>query len=234
MAIVGAEGSNVPAITLYIAPGSCSRVPLIALCEIGVAFDTALVRFMRGEHKSSAYKEVNPKGKVPALVVGGNALTENVAILSFLNRMYPAAGLLPAAATPMDEARQIADLSFCSSTLHPIVTRIRMPAFFAAPEAAPDVWEKGCAAMHEYFQLIENRLVNSPWWYGETWSVMDAYLNWVFWRVEGADFPVSDFPHFADHSRRIAVRPSFVQAMEIEAQANTLLEAKGLAIKPPS
>lgn len=234
MAVEERDGSHVPAITLYIAPGSCSRVPLIALCETGVAFDTALVRFMKGEHKSPAYKEVNPKGKVPALVVDGESLTENVAILSFLNRVFPAAGLLPAAANPLDEARQIADLSFCSSTLHPIVTRIRMPAFFATPEAAREVWEKGCAAMREYFQLIENRLTDSPWWYGETWSVMDAYLNWVFWRVESADFPVADYPHFADHSRRIAVRPLFVRAMEIEAQANALLEAEGLAFKPPS
>ena len=223
-----------PNITLYIAPGSCSRVPLIALCEIGVAFDTALVRFMKGEHKSPAYKKLNPKGKVPALVIDGEPLTENVAILTFLNRMFPAAGLLPAAANPLDEARQIADLSFCSATLHPIVTRIRMPTFFAAPEAARDVWEKGCGAMREYFQLVEDRLAHSPWWYGDTWSVMDAYLNWVFWRVDGADFPVANFPHFADHSQRMAARPAFARAMEIEAEATARLEAEGFGFKPPS
>ena len=219
---------------LHMAPGSCSRVPLIAMCEIGVDFDTALVRFMKGEHKSPAFKEVNPKGKVPALVIDGVPLTENVAILSYLNRTYPDAGLLPTITSPLDEARQIADLSFCSSTLHPIVTRIRMPAFFAAPEAARGVWEKGCDAMREYFQLIDNRLTDNPWWYGDRWSVMDSYLNWVFWRVEGADFPVADYPHFADHSGRMATRPSFVRAMEIEAQANALLEAEGLAFKPPT
>ena len=41
---------------LYFAPGSCSRVPLIALLETGANFDTSLVRFRKGEHKSSAYK----------------------------------------------------------------------------------------------------------------------------------------------------------------------------------
>lgn len=221
-------------ILLYIAPGSCSRVPLIALLETGAAFETSTVRFMKGQHKSPAYKQVNPKGKVPALVIDGEALTENVAILSHLSLLFPAAGLLPPVVTSLDAARQIADLCFCSATLHPMVTRIRIPTKFAPPEAARAVWNMGCAAMREYFQLVEDRLADGAWWYGDVWSVMDAYLNWVFWRVEGADFPVADYPRFADHSRRMAERPSFTRAMEIEAAATAELKAEGLALRPPS
>lgn len=33
------------AITLYVSPGSCSRIPTIVLEEIGQPFDTQLVRF---------------------------------------------------------------------------------------------------------------------------------------------------------------------------------------------
>lgn len=218
---------------LYMAPGSCSRVPLIALLETGAAFETSIVRFMKGEHKSPGYKRVNPKGKVPALVVDGEALTENVAILSFLHGRFPTAGLLPPAISPLEQARQIADLCFCSTTLHPLVTRIRLPAMFAEPAASASVWEKACVAMREYFQLVEDRLASGAWWYGDRWSVMDAYLNWVFWRVEGADFPVADYPRFADHARRMAERPSVRQAMEIEAAATATLEGEGLAFRPP-
>ena len=217
---------------LYIAPGSCSRVALIALLETGVDFETSVVRFMKGEHKSPTYKQVNPKGKVPALVIGGAALTENVAIVAFLNQAFPAAGLLPPAPAPLDSARQIADLCFCSATLHPIVTRIRLPQMFATPEATRVVWEKACTSLREFFQLIEDRLAAGPWWYGNAWSAMDAYLNWVFWRVEGAEFPVADYPRFADHARRMAERPSFKRAMEIEAAATATLEAEGLAFRP--
>ena len=221
------------ALLLYIAPGSCSRVPLISLLEAGADFETATVRFMKGEHKSPAYKRINPKGKVPALVIDGEALTENIAIISLLHERFPAAGLLPPVNTPIDAARQIADLSFCAATLHPIVTRIRLPAIFASPEAARSVWEKGCEAMREFFQLIEDRLAAGPWWYGECWSAMDAYLNWIFWRVEGADFPVADYPRFADHSLRMTERPSFKRAMEIEAAATAALEVEGLVFRPP-
>ncbi len=215
---------------LYMAPGSCSRVPLISLIECGADFDTALVRFMKGEHKSPAYRQLNPKGKVPALVAHGEVLTENVAILTFLAGRFP--GLLPITHRPMDVARQIADLCYCSATLHPIVTRIRIPQFFAGPEALRDVWEKACIAMREPAQLIEERLADGPWWYGDAWSVMDAYLSWVFWRIEGADFPVSDFPRFADHQRRMNARPAVQRAMEIEAAAIAALEAEGAAFSP--
>lgn len=219
-------------ILLYIAPGSCSRVALISLLETGASFDTAVIRFMKGEHKSAPYKQVNPKGKVPTLVVDGEALTENVAIIAYLNQVFPSAKLLPLAATPLDTARQIADLCFCSATLHPIVTRLRLPQMFSTPEAARTVWEKASGAMHEFFKLIEDRLADGPWWYGNDWSAMDAYLNWVFWRVEGAEFSVADYPLFADHAQRMAARPSFKRAMEIEAAATATLEAEGLVFRP--
>lgn len=219
-------------LTLYFAPGSCSRVPLVALLETGADFDTALVRFMKGEHKSPAYKSLNSMGKVPLLVIDGEALSENVAILSHLNYLFPDAGLLPLTSSPIEAARQTADLCFCSATLHPLVTRIRIPGLFATPEAARSVWDKACEAMREHFQLIETRLADGDWWYGNDWSVMDAYLNWVFWRVEGADFPVADYPRFAEHSQRMQKRPSFQQAMAREAEANATLEAEGLVFKP--
>jgi glutathione S-transferase len=38
--------------TLYFAPGTCARVPLIALEETGAPFDTRVIAFMRGDHRS--------------------------------------------------------------------------------------------------------------------------------------------------------------------------------------
>ena len=55
-------------LALYFAPGACSRVPLIALEEIGQPFDGHLVTFMKGEHRAPDYLALNPAGKVPTLV----------------------------------------------------------------------------------------------------------------------------------------------------------------------
>lgn len=215
------------------APGTCARVPCIALEEAGAEFETVLVRFMRGEHKSAEFKKLNPKGKVPTLVVDGEPLTENVAIITYLNQRYPDAKLMPQPQDELDGARQLADLSFCSSTLHPIVTRIRMPHFFAE-EASRSVWQKGCDSMNEYFGLIDDRLKDQPWWYGDDWSVMDAYLYWIFWRCEGADYNVTPYPNYADHAARIKAWPATQRALAREAKAQAQLESEGLAFNPPS
>ena len=220
-------------IVLYAAPGSCSRVPCIALEEIDLPFEYRPVVFMKGEHKAPGYRKLNPKGKVPCLVIDGEPLTENVAILSHLNTRFPTAGLLPPVVSELERARQLADLCFCSATLHPIVTRIRMPHLFAAPDAARSVFDAGCEAMREYFQLIEERLVTNLWWYGDTWSAMDGYLYWVFWRVDGASFPTADYPCFSDHAKRVEQRPAVQRALAREQAAQAELEANGLAYKPP-
>lgn len=220
-------------IQLYMAPGTCARVSAIALEEAGLEFKTQLIRFMKGEHKSPDYRKINPKGKVPALVIDGEVLTENVAIITYLNQRFPEAKLMPEALDLFARTKQLADLSFCSSTLHPIVTRIRMPQFFASNEAAKNVWEKGCEAMSEYFKLIDERLSKGPWWYGENWSVIDAYLYWIYWRVEGADFPVSDYANFQDHKSRMELRPAVQKALAREAEALAQLESEGLVFTPP-
>jgi glutathione S-transferase len=219
--------------TLWMAPYTCARVTAIALEEAGVEFDIRPVRFMRGEHKSPEFLARNPLGKVPALEMDGEVLTENVAILTYLAERFPQAHLLPEASTPASRARLLADLCFCSSTLHPLVTRIRMPMFFAGADNALAVKQAAETAMDEYFQLIEDRLTAGPWWYGSEWSAMDGYLYWVFWRVEGAGYDVSRFPRFSAHARAMEQRPAVKRALAREESAQAQLEAEGLAFVPP-
>lgn len=220
-------------IQLYMAPGTCARVPCIALEEVGTEFETVLIRFMRGEHKSPDFKKLNPKGKIPTLVVDGEPLTENLAIIMYLNQRYPDVNLMPQPQDELEGVRQLADLSFCSSTLHPIVTRIRMPQFFAE-DAARSVWEKGCESMNEYFGLINDRLADQRWWYGDEWSVMDAFLYWIYWRCAGADYDVNPYPNFREHAARMEARPATQRALSREVEAQAQLESEGLAFTPPS
>lgn len=195
------------------------------------------MRFMKGEHRSPDYLKVNPKGKVPALVMDGQALTENVAILSYLNLKHPEAKLLPPARDDFERAKQVADLSFCASTLHPIVTRIRIPGFFAEGEGCiKSVYQAGVAAMRPNFALIDERLSGQPWWYGDQWSVMDAYINWVWFRVTGAGFPGQDYPAFEGHAKRIEALPAVKRMLARDAEAEAELKAEGLHFvlpKPP-
>jgi len=213
------------------APGTCARVTAIALFELDLDFQFEVVRFMTGQHKSPEYRQLNPLGKVPALVFDGQVITENVAILNFLNQRY--GSLLPLAEDDFKKAEQLADLCFCSSTLHPVVTRIRIPHMFSDESHAKTVKEKACAFMNPYFERINERLRLGEWWYGDEWSIMDAYLFWVFWRVEGAGFDFTHFPHYVAHARKMEQRESVIKAIEIEDEAQSILEREGLKWTPP-
>ena len=218
-------------LALYVSPGACSRVPMIVLEEMNLDFEERLVRFMRGEHKQPEYLALNPKGKVPLLLVDGVPLSENVAIIRYLATAFPARNVLPVAASPMEAAQQNADLAFCSATLHPIVTRIRMPMFMADGEAAiASVRDKAMEAMMPFAKLVSDRLSTNIWWYENTYSAMDAYLNWVWFRITGAGFPETEFPAWADHYARMGERPAVKRALAREASQQNQLEADGAAI----
>ncbi|MEO1550688.1 MAG: glutathione S-transferase family protein [Pseudomonadota bacterium] len=224
-----------PDLKLFVAPNTCARVPTIALEEIGMPFETELIRTTAGQQFSAAFLAINPKGKVPALLVDGAALTENVAILSWLNTTYPQAQLLPAPKDTLDAHRQTADLAFFSATVHPVVTRIAMPIKIIEDKALSFeiVRPKGIEAMVDIMKLIDARLQNGPWWYGDTWSIVDGYLFWVWSRITGVGFDGAPFANVARHHTLSAARPAIQRSMAREAANVEVLKAEGL-YKPPS
>ncbi|MFS4580172.1 glutathione S-transferase family protein [Phaeobacter sp. C3_T13_0] len=216
--------------TLYASPGACSRVPMITLEEAGAEFDVELVRFMRAAHKQPSYLALNPKGKVPCLITQDGPLTENPAIALYLADQF--SGLLPKAVHAIDQAKITADLVFCSATLHPIVSRMRVPMLMAdGPEAIKSVKEKAVEAMIPMAKLIDDHLGDGLWWYGDEWSIMDAYIFWVWFRIVGGNFPTKPYPNWSAHASRMNARPAVKRALAREAEMQSTLEAEGLLPK---
>src|SRR2546428_10614553 len=77
-------------LTLYYAPIACSLVPLVTLHESGAEFDVRPISLKNKQQHDADYLRINPKAKVPVLVVDGEVLTENVAILTWLASAFPA------------------------------------------------------------------------------------------------------------------------------------------------
>ena len=82
------------------------------------------------------------------------------------------------------------------------------------------------------FQLAdaERTLGGQPWLMGQDWSIIDAYLSWVWFRIAGAGFEVAAFPALADHHHRADARPSAQRALAIEAAAQDELQRAGLSV----
>ena len=60
-------------IALYYAPITCALAPYITLTEAGAKFEVRPLNFRKGQHISPEYLKINPKHKVPVLVVEGKS-----------------------------------------------------------------------------------------------------------------------------------------------------------------
>lgn len=218
---------------LYFSPGSCPRVSLIALEETGAPFETHLVAFMAGDHRKPAFLARNPSGKVPVLLVDGQPIVQNVAILGFLHETFPDAALFPERKTPLDRARFLGDLVSFSADLHPIVTRIAFPQIMIDhAEGAAALRAKAHEMMAFQLNRFEARLEHQTWLAGQQWSVLDAYLHWIWFRITGAGFDPAPFPRISAHYARTLERDSVQRALAREAAAVRDLEGRGLMPRP--
>lgn len=203
-------------LTLFAFPGSCSRVSMILLEQAQADYTIHMVKLMQGEHKKPEYLAVNPKGKVPALKIENEILTENPAIISFIHQQFPQANLLPKVSSELARLQQLSDLCFCSSTLHPIVTRLCKPEFFVEQQPTTEVKHKANKDLLSALHWVEQRLAGQQWWYPEQWSAMDAYLFWVVTRAQKCDLDLDLLPNIKRHSQDMLNREAVKRALAKE------------------
>ncbi|WP_430240857.1 glutathione S-transferase family protein [Neorhizobium sp. DAR64861/K0K2] len=206
-------------LTLYITPGTCSRASHIALAESGLDYQVSLIRFAEGEQRSPAYLDVNPKGRVPALVTDKGVLTETVALLAYIAQLVPEKNLVPLD-DPFLFARMQAFNAYLSSTVHINHAHGRRGARWADSAAShADMIAKVPQTMRDSFALIENDLVEGAYVLGDTFSVADAYLFVMTGWLESDHVDMAEFPKVAAHYRRIEMRPAVQKVLAEEAAA---------------
>jgi len=207
-------------LTLYHSPGACSRVPLVLLAKAQAEYELRIVRTGAGENRTPAFLQVNPKGKVPVLVRNGEALTENVAIASFLAQQFPQARLLPNPLDGWGYGQALSWLAWGATTLQPLVGRIRSPQRIAEGEQAQaSVQAMGVAELQRSLQLADQRLAGRPWLAADHWMAPDIYLFWVVTRGCENGIELAKLPNVAAHFARLQQDPVVARALERESAA---------------
>ncbi len=218
-------------IILYMSPGACSRVTMTALEKIGAPYEDRLIFTGSNTQKSPGYLAVNRKGKIPALSVDGRVLTENAAILAYLDQLHPEAALLPhSGGDALADAQGLSDMMWCSSTLHIEVRQNRAPQRLTTGDPA-GVRADGVAKFADNCRYISSRVDAGRWWYGADWSILDTYIYWCYSTAKLGGFPLEDFPQLLAHAERVRAEPSFQKALARERAA---VEREGLPIDPAS
>ncbi|MGF7433561.1 glutathione S-transferase family protein [Pasteurella bettyae] len=187
---------------LYYLPGACSIVPHTALEWIGEDYEAVAVT--REEIKSAEYLKLNPLGQVPLLVDGDLALSQNIAILTYLNDLSPETKIF-GSKTAQDKAKQIRWLAFFNADLHKAFAPLfRLPAYAEGNEELSKQIRKAAAENILRMLSIANDHLESHIFFGEQISVADVYLyvelRWC--KALGLDY--SQFKNLEPFYQRVA------------------------------
>jgi len=203
-------------LVLYYAPQTCATVPYITLTEAGAPFEVRNINTRGGENHSAEFLKLNPKHKVPVLVIDGEPLTENIAIQIWIHRRFPHANLFPA--DPKQEIQAISLMGWFGSGIHPHLTPNARPQNYCdLPGSEESVKRVANRLLNEDFRIAEERLAGRRWFF-DHFTACDAYFFWCFRRALSFKLDLSAFRHCTAHFERMHERPSVQKVIAHEKQ----------------
>jgi glutathione S-transferase len=204
---------------LYIKPGACSMASHIILAEIGADFAVEVVDTAHGETASGTnYREINPKGKVPALEVDGEVLTEGPAILQYLGDRATQAGAATPSLAPtpgtMARARVNEVLNYTGTELH-----IAFGPLFSA--TSTDAQKQAARqAVAGKLDWLEERLTDGrAHLTGEAFTIADAYAFVVTNWANFTGIALTRWPLIRAFMARVSARPAVQRVLKTEGLA---------------
>jgi glutathione S-transferase len=193
-------------LALYYAPLTCATVPFITLTEAGAEFEVRNLNTRKGGNRTPEFLALNPKHKVPVLIIDGEPLTENVAIQIWINRQFPKARLLPA--DPKEEIRAISLMAFCASGIHPHLTPNARPQNYCdLPGSEESVKRVANKLLFEDLKVMDDLLAGREWFFPH-FTACDAYFYWCFMRATTFKLDLAAFRNCQAHYERMKQRPS--------------------------
>lgn len=129
----------------------------------GLKYDIAPVHLVRGggEQHAADFAAINPQELVPVLQHGHRYLRQSLAILEYLDEMWPEPFLLPATARDRARVRALAQVVACD--IHPL-NNLRVLQYlehdWGVPQPEREVWVKHW--IQAGFRALESLLADNP------------------------------------------------------------------------
>jgi glutathione S-transferase len=201
-------------IVLYYAPITCALAPYITLTEANATFEVRSINLRKGQQNAPEYLKLNPKHKVPLLLVDGQVLSESTAIQLWIARTFPQAKLMPA--DPWQELKAISLHSWCSGGIHPFLARLNAPSRVCdAPGSEDSVRRLATENLMENFKIADDLLAGREFLF-DHFTAPDAHFFWCFRRATQFDFDLSRFRNCTAHFARMTQRPSVQKLLAFE------------------
>jgi len=160
------------AIELYWGSGSPFAWRVMLTLEVkGLEYESKLLEFSKGDHKTAAYLKLNPRGKVPSLKDGDFVLYESLAIMSYIDRKYPDPPLF--GKTPEETGLIWRWLAECESYVVSAGDKLVRPIFFGQGLERVEEIQQGVQTLRDEFKRLDERLARSQWLVGDKLSAAD-------------------------------------------------------------
>ncbi len=168
----------------------------IALNLKGLTYEQRSINLARGEQQAQQYRDLNPQGFVPMLVIDGHHLTQSLSIMVYLDQTRPEPMLL----MPRDpgigaHVRAMALTIACD--IHPL-NNLRVLKYLTGPldvtDAQKDEWYAHW--IREGFEALEAIAAPSAgkFLYGDEPTIADVCLVPQMYNARRMNVDVSDFP----------------------------------------
>jgi glutathione S-transferase len=166
------------AIKLWYSSGACSLAPHILLNEAGIEFESVKLDVHAGYPKE--FRHINPKMKVPVLLIDGQTITENPAIMTAISQLVPDKHLL--GKTNLEIVRAYEWMNWISGVVHgqAFGGLFRPHRYSDDPTTYPSIKARALLTVQECFATIDQDL-SSEHAVGSDFTAVDAYL-YVFHR----------------------------------------------------
>ncbi|MBN3819009.1 maleylacetoacetate isomerase [Paraburkholderia sp. Se-20369] len=180
----------------------------IALALKGVAYDTLPVNIRAGEQRAPDYvAQVNASASVPALVDGEFRLGQSLAIVDYLDQLYPAPRLIPL--EPQRRARVLELATLIACDIHPVnnlrVLRYLDTELKVTPRQKAAWYRHWIAEGMAGVERLLERAEAGPWCFGDAPTLADVCLVPQVANALRMDCDLRAYPHslaVAEHALR--------------------------------
>jgi len=169
-----------------------------------------------GEQYEAAYSDINPQSLVPTLIVGEQKLYQSMAIMEYLEEVYPEPSLLPADQLGRARVRALANMIACD--IHPL-NNLRVRLYLVdemnVSEDNRRVWIEHWIRLgfqaYEYSLSVDRE--SSLFSYGDYPTMADVCLVPQIANARLNKVDLSDFPTILKVEEVCQAHPAFEKAL---------------------
>jgi glutathione S-transferase len=209
-----------PNIKFFHAPGACSLAPHILLHEAGLPYEPLLIQYNGTEIQfKPEYKDLNPKMRVPVIVVDGEVITELPAVCTIISQLAPGKDFV--GKTPLETVRVYEWMNYLSGTVHSSAFGHMFRPWRWTTDPDPKVHEgikdKARESVIEAFAYIESKL-QGEYAVGDALTAVDAFLYPLYRWVSKREIDLSVYPKYT----------ALIEALERRDSVQAVLKAEGI------